>query len=384
MFQWTCPICGEKNSTDSNRCCNAERPDHDRYNTFFRRCIALWIDGEALAIVALLKPPILTNVHETNAIVAALIFFLVLPTVYAVVCNAVFGKTIGKHLTGLKVVSIDETPLSWWGAIRRDSIELLIKVIPVVWALEDVEFWRALELDVLARSMAPKWERFATLIFGFWLIGEVVSVFASRKRRALHDYVAGSVVVRAAAPKWVAAVGTIIALIGVSLCVGGPKVDLESWAFNVESLELRRKSAEMIIKVSATRKPMFSRFFESNPTRYLVAEKLPDKFFSDLIEASTRTDLDLSRLKISATRVPYNEKLGLPPQESDEIVVEFRQRGAFEASAPAATVETKALTDSISLRSEEPPASKATESTNLIVSEVTLDFSRSSRRKSWP
>jgi hypothetical protein len=78
-------------------------------------------------------------------------------------------------------------------AILRDSPGLLFQLAFLPLALLHLEWWLALRQG---NPDIPRW--FLILGFGALLMFfiEVVTMITNRKRRALHDFVAGSVVVK--------------------------------------------------------------------------------------------------------------------------------------------------------------------------------------------
>ena len=90
---------------------------------------------------------------------SVLLFTLLFTAVYATVLHAVAGQTIGKSLVGVRVVGVDGAPLTAGPALLR-YLAYYISVIP--------------------------------LGFGFLVAA------LRRDKRALHDLIAGSCVVRAA------------------------------------------------------------------------------------------------------------------------------------------------------------------------------------------
>jgi uncharacterized RDD family membrane protein YckC len=128
------------------------------------RLVDTLIVGVPLATVATEIFP-----RETAQTVVAPIGFAVVYLVYETVQLALWGRTVGKRLTGVRVVSADGAPLRVSQALVRSLIYALppaARPVPV--------------LNVLAGV--------------FWL-AEIGLLFEGEHRQALHDRAAGTLVV---------------------------------------------------------------------------------------------------------------------------------------------------------------------------------------------
>ena len=45
-------------------------------------------------------------------------------------------------------------------------------------------------------ELAPSWYGFTTILINIWVWGEFVTMLFNKKRRAVHDFIAGTVVVK--------------------------------------------------------------------------------------------------------------------------------------------------------------------------------------------
>jgi uncharacterized RDD family membrane protein YckC len=118
--------------------------------------------------------------------------------VYTVTMHARYGQTIGKMVTKVRVVDFcTEGKISWRQAWIREGIPLVLSL-----GLVGYEVYAMLSGHVTASAFEkgevldnePFWV--LTAIPGIWFIAEVLTMLTNRKRRALHDFIAGTVVVR--------------------------------------------------------------------------------------------------------------------------------------------------------------------------------------------
>jgi uncharacterized RDD family membrane protein YckC len=106
---------------------------------------------------------------------------------YSIYFHGTRGGTIGKLKCKIKVVSAkNERRIGMKQALLRDSIPLILSVLLYGYIL-------VLEPSNLDES---KYLRFVPAIFGLWFLAEIITMLTNEKRRALHDFIAGTVVVR--------------------------------------------------------------------------------------------------------------------------------------------------------------------------------------------
>jgi uncharacterized RDD family membrane protein YckC len=119
--------------------------------------------------------------------------------VYTVTMHARYGQTIGKMVTKVRVVNFrTEGKISWGQAWLRDGIPVLLSLGLVGYQVYELLSGRitpsALDNGETFNGNGPYW--LLTGIPGLWFIAEVLTMLTNRKRRALHDFIAGTVVVR--------------------------------------------------------------------------------------------------------------------------------------------------------------------------------------------
>jgi uncharacterized RDD family membrane protein YckC len=163
-----------------------------KYQTFWPRFWAGWID--ALVFVPLW---LIDSWLEGTKVPLLLALWYVLYTlsfdIYSVVMHAKYGQTIGKMAMGVRVLDLSEAKLSLRQALLRDAVPIAFSVIAIVQGLPLVlaglsPYQSGAELgwiDMLSLGSSLIW-------FG----AELVTMLTNSKRRAIHDYIAGSVVVR--------------------------------------------------------------------------------------------------------------------------------------------------------------------------------------------
>jgi uncharacterized RDD family membrane protein YckC len=162
-----------------------------RYETFWARCAAGIIDG----MIFLPVSAVIGYVYKEGlpiVVYIALVFDSFLFFLYSVYFHGKFGQTLGKYFMKVRVLSVDETPLSMRQAFMRDSLPISLFAVYLMFAIAPV-----------FSGAAPNTQAFKQQIpLVIYFVGPVIlaleigTMLTNSKRRSLHDLIAGSVVVR--------------------------------------------------------------------------------------------------------------------------------------------------------------------------------------------
>jgi uncharacterized RDD family membrane protein YckC len=114
-----------------------------------------------------------------------------------------FGGTPGKIILGLRIVRVTGEPVRFGAAFVRNlpsqTLDLLWRVgltLTLV-HMTDAEYFaldQTKHYEELGRIALP-WVHWAHSAISFWVWSEFVVLLTNRKRRALHDFIAGTVVI---------------------------------------------------------------------------------------------------------------------------------------------------------------------------------------------
>lgn len=162
----------------------------DKYSTFWPRFFASIIDGIFLSVTGALlglllgfSPDFLSFLKEYVSPFAILGYFIIL--------HGIYGQTLGKLLTSVKVVNhTDEGPITMAQSILRECTPLIVFAIALfVLFLSPVD----------ENGHIPETSQIILSISGLfhftWILIELLTMLLNEKRRALHDYIAGTVVI---------------------------------------------------------------------------------------------------------------------------------------------------------------------------------------------
>jgi uncharacterized RDD family membrane protein YckC len=178
------------------------------YAGFWRRLGAMLID---LVVLAPLSLFVVWGTHHYRLFDAyMLIPNIVVSILFSVVLVAKFGGTPGKLVLGMRVVRVDGTPIGMSRAFVRNLPELLLWLasavalcVPLLNMSDNAYMQLAPHLGERRReleTLAPSWYQPLQILYYAWVYGELLVLLTNKKRRALHDFLAGSVVVYLARP----------------------------------------------------------------------------------------------------------------------------------------------------------------------------------------
>jgi uncharacterized RDD family membrane protein YckC len=164
----------------------------DRYRTFWARATAGFVD--VLVFIPLRIANKYVDVPQRDHV--SLIFWLIFSTsvvfMYSVVMHAVFGQTIGKMAAHVKVFDVSEQRIpSLWQAALRDVGDI---VVGIAW-LGYLVYLVSVNQYFPGHGIYSLFSRVVNDAWLVWFVLELATMFTNNKRRAFHDYIAGTVVV---------------------------------------------------------------------------------------------------------------------------------------------------------------------------------------------
>jgi uncharacterized RDD family membrane protein YckC len=122
---------------------------------------------------------------------------------YNVYFNARFGGTPGKLAVGIRITRPNGTPIGWTEAWKRSSVDLVFALLTLifgVWALAHVDpvnysslGW--VDRTKLLQSHTPSWASSVDTLEHVWMWSEIVILLFNKRKRAIHDFIANTVVV---------------------------------------------------------------------------------------------------------------------------------------------------------------------------------------------
>ncbi len=163
-----------------------------KYDTFWRRLGAGFCDGLVFMPLNIADSVIQSYQLDIPLKIAWLLVFVFSRPLYIILMHAQYGQTIGKMATGIIVVHINEDRIiNYKEAVLRESpfwITIMISVIITVYYL--------LAPHAIADEHASDSYTILSYAGLIWYLLEILTMLSNNKRRALHDFIAHSVVIR--------------------------------------------------------------------------------------------------------------------------------------------------------------------------------------------
>jgi uncharacterized RDD family membrane protein YckC len=172
------------------------------YAGFWRRFGAFWLDF-------LITAPITFGIVYINNLGRLNTIYTIIPSyafffIYHIYFVKLWGATPGKIITKIKIIRIDGLSVDWKEAILRHVIQLVLGIfaaialtIPVI-TMTDAEFASMGFMDRSRQIVqsAPSWYNIVHWANQIWIWSEFLVLLLNKRKRALHDFVAGTVVIK--------------------------------------------------------------------------------------------------------------------------------------------------------------------------------------------
>jgi uncharacterized RDD family membrane protein YckC len=171
-----------------------------RYAGFGLRLVANLVDTIVTGPLLVLSWPGLLS-RSASIALAVPVFAAALG--YNVGMHARWGQTIGKMAARIKVVTVGGASIAWREALLRDSVGIGFGIIATVASVDTflripASSWSDnwVQQAKLIGDARPMWGRAAHTCLTIWFWSELVVLLFNPKKRALHDFIAGTVVIR--------------------------------------------------------------------------------------------------------------------------------------------------------------------------------------------
>ncbi len=175
-----------------------------KYAGFWLRFCSMLLDGLILSPLLFLMMLDMSRLLMIG-VVTLLFFFEAFYDVYFV---QRFGGTPGKLIVGLRILKTGGSPVTYREALLRAGPELIFSLlgsIGLAVALSRIPgaahstFLAGVSSSQLL-AFSPAWSGPVQIIERIWNWGELIVLQTNRKKRALHDFIAGTVVVQYSRP----------------------------------------------------------------------------------------------------------------------------------------------------------------------------------------
>jgi uncharacterized RDD family membrane protein YckC len=165
--------------------------ENEKYRNGLKRIWAAIVDVIVFLPLLLVEQWIFRTTQSATLILSWLILTAFLPIIYSIILHYKYGQTIGKWVVGVRLIDINGTrKISFKQSVLRDILYLTVEVIGLFYFL-----------FLMSQASDPKYlfndyNNFSEAPLFIWTLLELISMLTNSKRRALHDFLAKTVVVR--------------------------------------------------------------------------------------------------------------------------------------------------------------------------------------------
>ncbi|MCV2439856.1 RDD family protein [Paucibacter sp. DJ2R-2] len=122
---------------------------------------------------------------------------------YVIYCHGRYGQTIGKRVMRIRVLQLSGERLAWSNAWARSSVDIGLTTLSTLsffialLHVPDSLYYAASYIEQINNLQAyePSWASWSATATQVWALGELVTMLFNKHRRALHDFIGGTVVV---------------------------------------------------------------------------------------------------------------------------------------------------------------------------------------------
>lgn len=172
------------------------------YANFWRRFGAFWVDF--IVLIPMMVIAYYGSRHSRLFHLYWLIPSTLIGIWFHVHLVTRYGGTPGKLALRTKIVMIDGSPITRSAAFLRFSVLLVLTFagsIALCMASLNITDEQYLSLTFTQQShalisMAPSWYTPVSIALQIWIWSEFITILFNKKRRAIHDFIAKTVVIR--------------------------------------------------------------------------------------------------------------------------------------------------------------------------------------------
>ncbi len=163
-----------------------------KYKIITDRFYAYFIDFLILASPIIIVEFFITtsNMSVEIVLISSLIYYFG-THFYIIYLHTIYGQTLGKMAVKIKVVDISENKINWRQAILREIPYILFSII---WfGYEVFQIWNT---GIEENVELTFFEIVIIVWMIIWLFCELIVALSNEKRKSIHDYIAGTIVMK--------------------------------------------------------------------------------------------------------------------------------------------------------------------------------------------
>ncbi|HSZ71540.1 MAG TPA: RDD family protein [Cytophagaceae bacterium] len=177
-------------------------PGQSFYAGFWPRLGSLLLD-------AVISMPVVLAILYLNSMSINMAYYTFVPNIlfslwYQIYLPKRYGGTPGKLLVGIRIIKLDGSPIGWRESILRHLITFVMTIVSCLLmfyslSLADEATFQGLswlQQTVYLVSLSPMLFKVSSWVNNIWLYGELIVLLTNKRRRAIHDFIAGTVIVK--------------------------------------------------------------------------------------------------------------------------------------------------------------------------------------------
>jgi uncharacterized RDD family membrane protein YckC len=179
-----------------------EIQENSEYKNFFRRLFALFLDSFALAPIVWLNQIVSNSSNSAVLIVFCAFISCVTSLFYIVFFTYACGQTPGKMALGVLIINNDGSEkLSLKQAILRNIVAIVVSILVFIFFASslmggNIPLGGSVDIGMMIFTQNMGFFIFIFVAILIYQFLQFITVFLNKKRRAIHDYIASTVVIK--------------------------------------------------------------------------------------------------------------------------------------------------------------------------------------------
>ena len=174
-----------------------------KYAGFWLRLCSIFIDFILIDIPLLIFWKKSLAISKETVIAAYIIYPIILCGIHLWFLTK-YGGSPGKLIMNIRVRKVNGSNITFLNAFRRTSIDILYSLLGVFCFIIlidkfDYTIFKTGSLKEIGKQwpiLYPHWYKISARIYDFYFWGEVLILLTNKKKRAIHDFLGGTIVIK--------------------------------------------------------------------------------------------------------------------------------------------------------------------------------------------
>ena len=169
----------------------------------------LWTRIAARIVDFVIMLPVAGLIFYINGLSKDAYFYAILPNLaiyiwYEVYLVKRYGGTPGKLIMGIKIIQKDGDDVDWHASFMRYLVPFCLTlsgIFIMMWTLGMIDDSTYMNMGFLKKTLLlsdfnPLMSKIQSFTSLGWTIAGIISILSTKRKRAVHDYIAGTVVIK--------------------------------------------------------------------------------------------------------------------------------------------------------------------------------------------